>query len=169
MNLLVLPTIEELGAQLYMHPELPMVEFMKGKVKYTVTDIRLLNQVGINVLDTIISYIADDPDDTEITFRTDGVEENSIDVVRDIVMGIRYKIEKKGRNGFSGDGNFLVSAMIRGENEITFRCIKENAVMIHNYIENCQKKGESVNYYAMIAEVADKSLADMREELLRTS
>lgn len=169
MNYVILPTIEELGAELYMQPELPTVEFTRDKVKYTVTDIRLLNQVGINTLDTIINQIADNPDDTEITFRTDGVKDNYVDIVRDIVMGIKYKIEKKGRNGFSGEGSFLVSTAIRGENEIIFRWSKDHAKVIHDYIEKCQGKGESVNYYAMIAEVADKSIGSMIDEMKKTS
>ena len=155
MNFIQIPDLESLG-EFYMMPELPMIEFKKDKVRYSVTDIRLLNQVGIYVLETILNKIAENPDNETVTFIREGVNDSAVNVVRDIVMGIRYKIEKKGRNGYFGQGTFLVSAVDVTDTKMTFYLLKDHVGIVHDYIQSRKNKNENVNFYELVVEVADK-------------
>lgn len=89
------------GAKLYRRPEVPMFSFKKDGVKYNVTDFRLLNPLGVRAFEICLNVMLNDPNASECRIECKGdLDDDTIEIVKDIVLGFQYKAEKGGKNGF---------------------------------------------------------------------
>ena len=154
------------GATIYERPELPMVKFEKDKIKYEVTDIRLLNELAIGVFEHIIYRIAHDPEIEEVKFIVKDLDDDKIDLIIDIVTGIEVKAEKGGEKGWIVEGRILECSAGKRETETEKEVIfkfysKERIKAIHNSV----KDGHAS--MADIAVAVVKSINDFFEESLK--
>lgn len=141
-----------------MNPELPTIKFEKNKVTYTITDIRLLNETAVNVFTEALSYVISEPDVEEMTFETsEDIDEYLKEVLSDILNGITYIAEKKGKNGFKYESHFLVSGTKWTNNTFTVTWTKDYARWIYECAHDKAVNGEPINYYALVIDVAEKS------------
>lgn len=165
-----MPEIEKTGMQFYKRPELPKVKFKCGRVTYTITDVRLLNESAINTLLVILNECATQPNVKEVSFKVnDGTEQGTIDAICDIITGIDYSVKKGGRNGFESNGTFISTGYDyteseNGINTIKFHIIEQHAKAIYDYT---QKVGvDSLRWYDIVVLIADESHKNI-EELTR--
>lgn len=78
--------------------ELPVFEFTKGKINYTITDTRLLNRVGVQCLSVCIQHMCKNKDSRECHIEFDDyIADEDINVAMDIVMGFDIKAKQKRR------------------------------------------------------------------------
>ena len=90
------------GAKMYQKPDMPTFKFKRDGVTYTLTDPRLLNPAGIEMLNYCLCAMVLDPDAKECRILAQAaVDNDTVLIAEDIVMGFRYKAEKKGKNGWS--------------------------------------------------------------------
>ena len=144
------------GTKFYMTPKLPVVNFKKDKVKYKVTDLRLLNEQGVHVVMTILDTLCDYKTN-EVRFDiAEGTSEETIDLCSDIAFGFEWEAYKPGRNGYIISGK-LVYGVRREGNELVFECPKENAETIYEYAHG--KK--TVSIYELVIAMAEKRRNDL--------
>lgn len=145
-------------------PDLPMFHFKVDKVNYSVTDLRMLNEAALNALGEIISVVKSNPCVQEVSLNFDIHTSNStLKIISDILLGMEYKAEKKGRGGFLRLGNFLVSGI---QTEITKECktmkvelISDHVTAIHEYLQS----HDQLNLCELIVELAKRSLRLVEE------
>lgn len=145
-------------------PDLPMYQFKVKGIKYSATNLKYLNEVAVNTFLMIVKAVAAEPRE-EITFQLqEGVADDLLDVVNEILMSIRYSAKKGGKNGFSSDSTFLVHGCEYNESgdkrTMTYKLIKDHAKIIHDYAE---KNGDPLHFYSLVVAVEQKS----REEMLK--
>lgn len=112
------------GAELYIASVLPTIEYKMNGVDYEIADLTLLHQGGKDAFLAILDRAANDENIEEVIFSTEGVEDEDIEIITDIVMGFTYKAEKKGRNGWTMQGKYLVMGCERTDDTITFKLDK---------------------------------------------
>ena len=134
------------SARLIQTPDLPVLKFEANKVKYEVTDLRLLHPTAVNAFERILDEVVSTPDCESVTFDASGVSDDVLNIVDDILIGMSFKAEKRGRNGFIHSGRFLVESMHRVRSTATdavitrtYDLIKENANIIHEYAKGHEK------------------------------
>lgn len=89
------------GAKLYQRPEMPMFRFNKDGVRYSVTDFRLLNPIGVRAFEICLNVMLNDQNASECRIECSGdLGDDTIEIVKDIVLGFQYRAEKGGKNGF---------------------------------------------------------------------
>lgn len=143
-------------------PELPKLEFKANKVKYSVTDLRYLNENAIDVFQNILTGVISERGIKEITFNIQkGTSENTLRVISDILMAMSYSAEKKGKNGYTLGGALLVTGCHRNDDSITFHLVKENAEIIFDYAMENFKYDKKINIYELVIEIADKSILEI--------
>ena len=156
------------GMELYQKPDLPKFEFKKGKTTYTVTDLRCLNTLAVDVLMDILQTIISTPNCTEVSYDVSQLEEDERNLVSDIVTAVDCSYKKRG---YSGQLCFLSNGVKIKETQdgkviLTFELIEENAETIYNYAQaNMDKKGGKFNYLDLAVAVIDESEKRMREAL----
>lgn len=156
------------GSELYMSPKLPKIEFKKSGIKYAVTDLRLLNQVAIRVFETILDTVIDTPNCREISFNAENVDEDTIHIITDILMGMEYSAKKGGKNGFSLHGNFLVTEVRKANDTITFLLAEEKANIIYEYAQKNLQEDKIISICDLVIVLAKNLLEDfeqMRKEV----
>ena len=145
------------GAKLYAGLKLPEIEFKKDKVKYTVTDLRPLNENAIYTLETILGAVLSNPDTNEVSFgiEMDKCEYDKIELIIDILVAVRYSAKKGGKYGWKKDGNFLVSgARVESIDDIeviTFELIKSHA----DAIRECAEEKPEPSFLELVIAVAN--------------
>lgn len=157
------------GWTFYQRPELPKFEFRANKVKYTFTDLRLLNPAGISAFEAILQTVANTPNCEEVSFNIKGLDEDTINITTDIVLGISYTAKKGGKNGFKFDGPFLVFEASRDEDMITYHLIKDNAAIIYEYAQTNPKPTLLELVIAVADEGCSVSLQWLKKEMKRSN
>ena len=152
------------GSKFYKIPELPKIEFKANKVKYSVTDIRLLNESAVYTFLNILNTVANEPDTEEVSFKIgDDTSEDTVDIITDILMGISYTAKKGGKHGFEASSSFLVTGVERHETEgcktITFKLIKAHAQAIYEYAQ----EHEQPSLYELVIAIEEKSREKIAE------
>lgn len=146
------------GSKFYRIPELPKIKFKANKVQYSITDVRLLNENAVYTFLNIINTVANEPDTEEVTFKIeDDTNEDTVEIITDILMGISYTAKKGGKHGFESSSSFLVTGVERHEAEdyktITFKLIKDHAQAIYEYAQ----EHEQPNLYELVIAIEEKS------------
>lgn len=151
------------NAEIYMSPNLPKIEFKKGKMKYKITDIRFLNELAVDTFLQIMQTAMTTPDCEEVSFIVTGTEESRLRLISDIVCAIDYEIKKCGRNGFVARGCFLATTTKHitqkdGTEILTFGLRKDNAKYLYEYGND----KEEVNFFDAVMHVANRSCEEMQ-------
>lgn len=146
------------GSKFYRIPELPKIKFKANKVQYSITDVRLLNENAVYTFLNILNTVANEPDTEEVTFKIeDDTNEDTVEIITDILMGISYTAKKGGKHGFESSSRFLVTGVERHEAEdyktITFKLIKDHAQAIYEYAQ----EHEQPNLYELVIAIEEKS------------
>ena len=146
------------GSKFYRIPELPKIKFKANKVQYSITDVRLLNENAVCTFLNILNTVANEPDTEEVTFKIeDDTNEDTVEIITDILMGISYTAKKGGKHGFESSSSFLVTGVDRHEAEdyktITFKLIKDHAQAIYEYAQ----EHEQLNLYELVIAIEEKS------------
>ena len=151
------------GAMMYRRPELPKYEFKANKVKYTVSDLRLLHPQGIEAFESILRIVANTPDCKEVSFDVSDLSEDTIEIVTDILLGITYHAVKSGKNGFEMGGNFLIIGVSRKENIMTCQLAKPHAWAIFKYAHEKARNNEPIKFLDLVCAVAESALESFKE------
>ena len=146
------------GAMMYRRPELPKYEFKANKVKYTVSDLRLLHPKGVEAFESILKIVANTPDCKEVSFDVSDLDEDTINIVTDILMGITYAAAKGGKNGFEINGTFLITGVAREGNIMTCQLVKEHAWAIFKYAHEKVRNNEPINFLDLVCAVSESTL-----------
>lgn len=93
------------GAELYVHPEMPSIEFKRNGIKYSMTDFRLLHTPGVEAFGMCLNTMINDPDARECSIQCNDLDDDTIKIITDIVTGFHYSAKKGGKHGFSIDSN----------------------------------------------------------------
>ena len=146
------------GSKFYRIPELPKIKFKANKVQYSITDVRLLNENAVCTFLNILNTVANEPGTEEVTFKIgDDTNEDTVEIITDILMGISYTAKKGGKHGFESSSSFLVTGVDRHEAEdyktITFKLIKDHAQAIYEYAQ----EHEQPNLYELVIAIEEKS------------
>ena len=159
------------GAHLVQTPDLPMLKFEANKVKYEVTDLRLLHPAAVDAFERILYEVVSTPDCESVEFDTSGVSDDVLNIIDDILIGMSFKAKKSGRNGFYQSGRFLVESMHRVRStatdavmSCTYNLIKDHARWIHEYA----KGREKLSLVEMTIELVDKGRASFVEYLTKS-
>ena len=154
--------------ELRVNPKLPEILFTRDKVEYKCSDLRLLNESAIRTFGAIIQAIieAEDVID-EIRFSTKGIDEVTVDIIKDVLFGLQFSARKKGRNGYECGGALLIDGVVQGDEEITFLIPTSRAKAIRKYGKSCNGK---VDYFDLIVAIENEShLSDLGEALAKMS
>lgn len=151
------------GAMMYRGPELPKYEFKANKVNYTVSDLRLLHPSGIKAFESILKVVANTPDCKEVSFDVSDMDEDTINIVTDILLGITYHAAKGGKNGFEMGGNFLIIGARREENIMTYQLAKSHAWAIFKYAHEKARNDEPINFLDLVCAVSESGLELFKE------
>ncbi len=140
------------GFELFKVPELPKVQFKTDGVKYECTDLRFLNAGAVNCFLVILGEISRSANCNEVGFDVAGVDESDINLIVDIVLGVRFGYSKGGKNGFSGEGSFIMGVRHEGSGDdarIVFEIPEDIADAIHRYANG----KENVSYTEIVVAV----------------
>lgn len=89
------------GAKLYRRPQMPVVEFKHGGIKYSVTDFRLLHPYGVQAFEMCLNEMIKTPDAKECRIETTTeVDEDTVQKISDILLGFGFTAKKGGKKGF---------------------------------------------------------------------
>lgn len=154
------------NSKVYMMPDLPKIEFKKGKIKYKITDIRFLNEVAIDTFFQIMQEAMTTPDCEEVSFIVTGIEESRLHLISDIVCAIEYEVKKCGRNGYGTSGYFLAMSSIYtkqkdGTEILTFGLLKDNAKYLYEYGNG----KEELNFFDAVMYVGNRYCEEMQSYL----
>ena len=136
------------GVPLHANFDLPMIKFEKNHVEYEITDIRPLNKDAVNVIERIFTLMYVDPSLDEFSFEiSDDMSDQEVELIIDIIMSLTYKINKRGKNGFSFDGALLPCGTYRternGEKILTLVLYDGS---IKQAVAACMREGPSVSW-----------------------
>lgn len=144
------------GAEMYMRPQLPTIEFEINNTKYKVTDLRCLNETAVNCFVQILNTVCNTPDCKEVSFITN-IDKNELDLIADILTSIDYEFRKGGKNGYSQKSVLLVTSYMYEETKdgtvCVFNLIKDHAKVMYDYAQSKKKIG----YYELVMAVAEYS------------
>lgn len=155
------------GLQLRMRPELPKFVVKRNGAKYTITDLRLLNESAVNTLLQIVRIAANDRE-TEIAFAVPcDVTDKQLETTVDIVTGITIET-KRGKSTFEMN-SIVASATTKhlenGARTITFNVVKSFA----DYAYRKAHEGEMkvINFYDLLIGYADDEDAKLEEMIAK--
>lgn len=148
---------------------LPMLKFKKDHIEYEVTDIRPLNETAIHVIESIITQIHEDPKSNEVAFTIpDEVDRSSLELVIDIVLSLHIKVKKRGKYGWSYEGQLIpLSARNdkqHGGNHLIFKLMDKRRNRI---IHDCVKEGCCISWIDLVIAIANDRCNSMLHEQLR--
>ncbi len=123
------------GATVWKRPELPKIEFKKGRTTYKITDLRCLNESAINTFMDVLRVVCGTPNCKEVSYDVTNLEEDKVNLIDDILSSVEWEYKKRGCIAM---GAFLVTGSKRettedGKRIITFLLAEENAEAIYNY------------------------------------
>ena len=152
------------GAKIYERHKLPTIEFKKNGVEYTISDLTLLNPIGVSAFENVLNCLASGIGN-EAKLRVDSsVTDDDLDIVYDIVTGFAYDVKKKGKNGYRFSGARLIHSMTTEKRKdgrfVTFTTSPEIANDIHEYAE---ANNYVVNLIDMIVYIAEKEYQRFKE------
>jgi hypothetical protein len=152
------------GVTLWKRPELPKIEFKKGRNTYKVTDVRCLNQVAVDIFVNILSIVCANQVE-EVGYDVTQLKENEINLISDILSGIECECKYRGGRIQTV---FLVSGCRiketkKGKKEIVFELVKENANAIYEYAQTHKEKNNVFGYLELALVVVDESKKRMQE------
>ena len=144
------------GAELIKGTQLPMVEFKIGKTKYGITDLRYLNSNARDIIAAcVLSAIEGETDHCTFNISEGLLEDGELKVLCDILLGIKFKFYKGGRNGFCGTGAFLIGEVSYTieDGKIELRCelFKEHAEKLQRSFSGAEK----VNFFDAVMAIAE--------------
>ena len=142
--------------KLYKRPNLPTFEFTKNKTKYTITDLRLLNPIGVNAFEICLEWMTEGENQEECRLACDkSVSDNDIEIAIDIVCGFSISANRKGKNGF------YVS--ICAIPSVTIEEHEDSKILIFKFNDMFNK---SVYEYRASTKSNDLNLADFSEYII---
>ena len=161
-----------LNAKLYRTFDLPMIEFKANGITYKATDMRPLNETAVYMFEKILNCVINNPNCDEVVFTVDGdVSDDSVELVIDILMGMKYSAKKNGKNGFETHSAFLIGGFERKQMagskdlDIIVKLIEDHANAIYDYAQ--KNKTDKYNYLELVMAVANESENRMREWALK--
>lgn len=117
----------------YTLPSLPMVTFKSEGIEYTYPDFLLLNTDGISAFFDVFRCMLDHPENGVKTIHlSKGISDLFKKIIAFIVIGVKFKAKKKGRNGFVCNMSLITSFSIH-EESIDFCWFPEMARHISTY------------------------------------
>ena len=158
------------GSSFFQTPKLPTIEFKAGKVKYTVTDLRVLNETAVDCFLKILNEAMNTPNCTSVSFNVTGMPKTTIDLVEDIVSAIKIEASKKGRKSFSFSGSFLTRGTSmyttkNGEKILEFKLIEDDAKAVYEYAH----ENEHPSVYGAAVAIHEKTEARLAEAMKQYS
>lgn len=140
-------------------PSIPTVKFKEDGIKYEVSDLSLLNPIGIKAVKDIIVYAANHKDAEEVYFEIPSeMSQEERNVVTSIAMGFSYKAESRT---LMVAGRLLQGWTILEYQEKEYICfyLTENAAeSIYRFAE---KEREEMRYKLNIKEVVKQCVSDL--------
>lgn len=138
------------GMKFSMKPDLPKISFMTNKVKYSITDLRFLNETAVTLFEEIVSYVAETKDVEEISLDiSKEFSDSKLNLISDIITSIEFSAKKKGKNGFDINGAFLIIGLDFKETKdggtVKLHIIKDNANVIYEYAQKQLKENGIIN------------------------
>lgn len=156
-------TMNLFGMDMKVHriPELPKLHFQRGGVKYSVTDLRVLNEHAVDAFEQMMKYVMEVPNCEEMNFIiSDDTPNENVNLIVDIVTGISYSAKKGGKHGYETEGVLIAYGAGYEYSEegriksVTFHLCKDNARAIYDYAKNNHDKGV-INYLDLVVAIAD--------------
>ena len=140
-------------------PSIPTVKFKEDGIKYEVSDLSLLNPIGIEAVKDIIVYAANHKDAEEVYFEIpSGMSQEERNVATSIAMGFSYKAESRT---LMVAGRLLQGWTILEYQEkecICFYLTENAAKSIYRFAE---KAREEMRYKLNIKEVVKQCVSDL--------
>ena len=152
------------GITLWKRPELPKIEFKKGRNTYKVTDVRCLNQVAVDIFVNILSIVCANQVE-EVGYDVTQLKESEINLISDILSGIECECKYRGcriQTVFLVSG-CRIKETKKGKKEIIFELVKENANAIYEYAQAHKEKNNVFGYLELALVVVDESKKRMQE------
>lgn len=145
-------------------PEVPTIKFKKNGVTYTAPDLRLLNETAVSAVEYILGALKGDAKNTELSFSlTPDCPDSTLQATIDILLGMEFSAEKKGKNGWMVSAHLLNCSTATVETDqrtvLTVTINKETARDIHEF----QEGRESTPVDDLVVFLADKARARMME------
>lgn len=150
------------GFRLFKIPELPKVQFKVDGVKYECTDLRYLDRGAVNCFLQILGEIGASTDCNEVGFDVAGADEDEVNRIIDIVMGIKFGYSKGGKHGFMGNGCFVMGVRHEGNGDSekrVFEVPKDIADSIRKYSQG----KEELSYEELVVAVGKDSVERLLE------
>lgn len=152
------------GAKFYVRPEMPKIEFKRDGIKYKMSDFRLLHPLGVDAFKICLGAMLNNPDASGCRIEcAEALDEETMDVIKDIVMGFSFEAEKGGKHGFMV-GSCVVGGVHEEETE------NGNQVLVFHFSDNFGKyayeynqahKGETIRLEDLVVYAVGR----IREEL----
>jgi len=157
-------TMNLFGMDIKVHriPELPKLHFQRGGVKYSVTDLRVLNEHAVDAFEQMLKYVMEVPNCYEMKFIiSDDTPNENVNLIVDIVTGISYSAKKGGKHGYETEGVLLAYGTHYEYDEqghiasIKFDISKDNAKAIYEYAKKKRRNNEAIDYCDLVMAIAD--------------
>lgn len=156
------------NAKVYRTFDIPMIEFKAKGITYKATDIRPLNETAVYMFEKILNCVINNLNCDEVVFTVDGdVSDASVELVIDILMGMKYSAKKNGKNGFEIHSAFLIAGFERkqmvGSKDlyIIVKLIEDHANAIYDYAQ--KNKADKYNYLELVMAVANEAENSMKD------
>lgn len=158
------------GAKLYMRPELPKIEFRKGRAKYKMTDFSLLHPYGWDVFAMCLDAMATTPNArSNIVLFEKEVDKDTLEIICDIVSGFDYKVSKSGKNGFTHESHAITGTITEekedGKTSVEFTFNTEFAKHVYEYSN--EHKGEKITLAELVMYDTEESEKEILESLAK--
>lgn len=143
---------------MYMRPEMPSVEFKRKGVKYSMTDLRLLHPLGVEAFELCLNTMLNNPEIRECSIQCNDLDDNTIKIITDIVMGFQCTAKKGGKHGFfTGATPIYKTVCEKSENgnpiKMAFHITDSFARCVYKYRQSC--KDTPINLCDIVASVCD--------------
>jgi hypothetical protein len=155
--------VDVMGMKGHFYPKLPSIEVNNYKTRCMVTDIRYLNEKAVVAIERIIKTVATGKNCEQVSFNMTGIEENEIDLINDILGGIRIEATKRGV------GSGVTSITGSTERKVIESNDKEKHITetfyINPYVANAiyeyAQEHEEINYFDLMCYVGAQMFEKM--------
>ena len=146
---------DEIEKNIRMMPQLPELELEKEGMKYTMTDVRYLNQMAVECFLMVLNNVIenDQLEEQEISFKNE-LTDDQYRVISDILMQIGVSAEDSDDDYVHG--TVVVSGTRRQNNKIIVKLLKDHAEIIRDLGQKKIKNREEINYFLFMIEFADE-------------
>jgi len=153
------------GAKLYERHKTPLLEFRQNRIKYKMTDFQLLHPLGVEAFRMCLGEMMSDPDAEECRIEvSEGVDDDTVEIIIDIVMGFEYQAEKGGKNGFY-IGSCVIPSMRceeqDGKKTLVFKFNGEFSRCAYDYAH--MHAGENITLAGLVIYAVEAHMKDMEE------